>query len=140
MDQLELREAQLFRLLSECFGKDRIIPKARISLVCGGNLPRLPEDQQIGYHEWVTGYRCLFTVINADDQPRLVVEFFSGFTKSIDPHEAERQRFLPSVLRIQKILYLTISDEEFSALLSPEEDVSLWQLIECKLGDELEAL
>lgn len=134
---MDLREAQLYRMLMRVFGNEQVIPRAKISFVCGGTLPALSPARYPKYHEWAKHFRCLFTVVNSEDEPCMVVEFHSGFSGAIDPEEAEREHYLPSVLKCRKIHYMTLSEAEFDELLSPDQDVSFLQLVEYKIGDEV---
>lgn len=137
MEDYNLREAQLYRVLVGVFGKERVIPRAKITLVCGGVLPDLPEARYPKYASWAEGFRCLFTIVNGQDEPCLVIEFFSGFGGVIDPVEAEREHYLPSVLRCRNIYYMTLSEEEFDELIAPEASMSFLELMEFKIGDEV---
>jgi len=136
---IELREAQLYRILMDVFGRERIVPQARISFVCSGELPELCPEMNPGYAEWAERFRCLFTVVNNEDEPRLVVEFLSDFTDFVDIREAERDRYLPEVLRQQGIHYMTVSNAEFGELLSAESGLHFLHLMETKFGDEIVA-
>ena len=137
MEHFELREAQLFRILSGVFGKDRVIPRVGIGTVCGGEMPDLPPARYPNYEAWAKDFRCLFTIVNHEDDPCMVVEFFNGFSVAVDPREAEREHYLPSVLKCRNIHYITLSHEEFDEILAPENDFSFLQLVECKIGDEV---
>lgn len=136
MEDLELREAQLYRLLINMFGRDQVIPKATIRMVCGGELPNLPAARYPHYQSWAKSFRCLFTVVNSVDEPRLVVEFCQGFEESVDVYEAEREHYLPSVLKCRDISYVTISNQEFEELLSADGDFNFFHVMEDQLGDK----
>jgi hypothetical protein len=138
-DAIDLREAQLYRILMRVFGRERIVPQARISFVCSGNLPELCPETNPGYRDWAEGFRCLFTLVNNEDEPRLVVEFRSDFTETVDIREVERDRYLPEVLQRQGIHYMTVSEAEFGELLSAESEMCFLHLMECKFGDKIVA-
>ncbi|MFM1847785.1 MAG: hypothetical protein RL417_1259 [Pseudomonadota bacterium] len=125
MVNLALHEAQLFRLLSGLFGGERVVPHMRVISVCGGALPAAAADPAGEHLEWARNNRCLFTIVDADDNPCLVVEFFSGFEEFIEPTEAEHQRFLKPILEAQGIRYVTISPAEFSEILDPQSSLDL---------------
>jgi hypothetical protein len=125
MVNLSLQEAQLFRLLSGLFGGERVVPQMRVISVCGGELPVPASVDAAALRLWAESNRCLFTVVDADDNPRLVIEFFSGFERFIDPTEAEHQRYLPPPLEAAGIRYVTISPEEFSEILDPQSSLDL---------------
>lgn len=131
---IELHEAQLFNLLASFFGRERVVPHMSVWSVCGGALPeglrRPSEDLAV----WAKSNKCLFTIIDGDDNPKMVVEFFSGFEKAIDATEEAHQRILPPLLAAAGIRYITISDEEFSELLDPRGSLDLFSLLEEKVS------
>jgi hypothetical protein len=136
-EHLELREAQLFRLLVDTFGIDQVVPKARISLVCGGSVPNpLVGEQAASLDNWAASFRCLFTILNSDDEPRLVVEFYEGFSAAIDAQEVDRERFLPIVLDAKQIRYMRLTHEEFLDLIDPDVEFNFLQLLYEHFGAE----
>lgn len=131
MVNLALHEAQLYRLLSGLFGGERVVPHMRVISVCGGEVPAGECDGDL--RTWAQNNRCLFTIVDADDKPCLVVEFFSGFTEFVDPTEAEHQRFLKPMLAAQGIRYVTISPTEFSEILDPGSSLDLVSFLQDKV-------
>lgn len=133
MTFVELHEAQLFNLLASFFGRERVIPNMSVMSVCGGSLPEgLKNPAELT--SWAKSNKCLFTIVDGDDTPKLVVEFFSGFEKSIVPKEEEHQRYLTQLLPAAGVRYITISDEEFSELLDPRGSLDLFALLEEKVA------
>ncbi len=94
---MTLDEAILFRILSSVFGQERVIP--------GMSLKALVPTE----HNFV----CLFTVVDDDDQPKLVVEFFLTNSVTIDVNEMERRVLVEKVLVQNGIRYITISEDDF---------------------------
>lgn len=137
MEQFELREAQLLRLLSDTFGADQVIAKASVSMVCSGQIPKLSEQDYPGFEMWSKKFKCLFTIINNQDEPCLVVEFFGGFAGDIDPFEAEREVFLPTVLKSKNIFYFRVTEEDFRTLIDPDMPVSLLDLLSDKYDSDI---
>ncbi len=131
MITLALHEAQLFRLLSGLFGGERVLPHMRVISVCGGELPT--DMPGLDLTTWAQNNRCLFTIVDADDKPCLVVEFFSGFADFVDPTEAEHQRYLKPILAAQGIRYVTISPAEFSEILDPGSSLDLVSFLRDKV-------
>jgi hypothetical protein len=131
MISLSLTEAQLFRQLVTVFGDERVIPHMSVLAVCGGALPEgIPEE----ITTWAKTSKCLFTVVDAEDEPKLVVEFFSGFEQGIDVTEEAHQRVLPHLLPRCGIRYVTVSIEEFVDALDPETESTVADLITGKLS------
>ena len=147
MIDLSLREAQLFRMLSSFFGRDQVIVKMSVLAVCGGELPSpLPAKLLASYtinnsldlSLWAKKNTCLFTIIDHNDAPKMVIEFFSGFQSSIDAREEEHVRILPSLLSTSHIPYVTISDQEFRELIDPHSSLDFCTLLEHKFVEARE--
>lgn len=144
MLDLSLTEAQLFRLLVSFFGREHVIPHMSVLAVCGGSLPtsiteseefaKLGGNRDFSIEKWASANRCLFTIVNREDLPKMVIEFFSGFEKYINAIEAEHQRYLPTVLMAAGVRYVTISEEEFSEMLDPKSSIDLRVFLESKLS------
>ena len=136
MHFLSLAEAQLFRQLVGLFGEDRVIPQMSAMAVCGGNLPRVDQDFELTASElaaWARAARCLFTVVDHNDDAKLVVEFFSGFEPAIDVIEAEHQRYLRPILEAAGIRYVTIAPDDFCEMLDPASGIDLVGYLQASL-------
>lgn len=144
MINMSLREAQLFRMLSGFFGRDQVILRMSVLAVCGGELPdplpptiveQLPRGAEFNLAHWAKKNTCLFTIVDKDDMPCLVVEFFAGFEKAVDPVEEEHQRLLGPLLSKRHIPYVTISDQEFGDLLDPTSSLDFCTFLEAKFSE-----
>ncbi|WKZ57250.1 MAG: hypothetical protein QY326_00900 [Bdellovibrionota bacterium] len=129
MQEFSLIEAQLFRLLVQFFGKDNVIPRMRVVAVCGGVLS---PDLSPLVREWAAQANCLFTIVDTQDTPKLVVEFFAGFDSYVDAREEEHQRMLPELLAQAGVHYVTFSEEELNEVLDPRGGVDFYQLLRAK--------
>lgn len=136
MIDLNLAEAQLFRMLVEFFGRDHVVPQMRVMAVCGGELPASLESKGSSLEAWARSNSCLFTIVDKEDTPRLVVEFAAGFEDSIDVVEVEHRRFLRPILDAAGIHYVTISPLEFSEMTDPSGQLDLVSLLKAKFGYE----
>lgn len=132
-----LAEAQLFRLLAGFFGKERVVPRMSVLAACGGELPAELPQLGIDSGQWARSNTCLFTIVDEDDNPKLVVEFFSGFADSVDVTEVEHQRYLMPILEAAGVLYITFSDDEFAEITDPRSSLDFFSLLQAKVGDEL---
>lgn len=130
---VDVQEAQLYRLLAGFFGRDRVVPHMSVLAVCGGDLPAEVSDASGRLKTWARGTKCLFTIVDADDTPKMVVEFFSGFEEAIDPSEEERQRFLPNLLPAAGVRYVTMSWSELEELIDPSSSMDLYAFLEDKV-------
>jgi hypothetical protein len=125
---MELKEAQLFRLLSALLGKERVIYGMSVATVCGGSVlePHI---------EWAESNKCLFAIINEDDIATLVVELFSPTASIIDMAVIERREKLPNVLQAAGIRYVTFTDQEVSEVLEKQNLATFTSLFQAKLND-----
>jgi hypothetical protein len=130
---IDVQEAQLYRLLSGFFGRERVIPHMSVLAVCGGELPNQVEDAAGKLRLWAQGTKCLFTIVDHQDSPKMVIEFFSGFERAIDPNEEERQRFLPTLLPAAGVRYVTLSWDELEELIDPRSSLDLLSFLEDKI-------
>lgn len=147
-------EALLFRMLTSFFGRDHVVPNMSVTSVCGGSLPEnividqgivqlrrraAGENPALNLGEkrtdlaaWARGARCLFTIVDFNDVPKMVVEFFSGFETAIDMRDLEHQIYLKPILAAAGIRYVTISDAEFADLTDPSGRLDVFTLLRAK--------
>ncbi len=136
MIALSLAEAQLFRILSDIFGQDRVVPHMSVVAACGGELPQTVVRQIPQIELWARKNKCLFTIVDQHDAPKLVVEFFSGFEEAVDPTEEEHHRMLTPLLPAAGVHYVTISQSEFSEIIDPNGGLDIFTLFRAKMGLE----
>lgn len=103
-----------------------------VMAVCGGELPKKLGDLGVDLGRWAKQNTCLLTIVDFDDNPRMVIEFFSGFEDSVDLNEVEHQRFLRPILQAAGISYVTISNAEFAEILDPSGKLDFYQLLKAK--------
>lgn len=103
---MTLEEAILFRILGSVFGKDNVIPGMRLKAL-------VPTELE---------FSCLFTVVNEDNAPKLVVEFFLSDSSTIEVKEIERRALVESVLVQNGIKYITISETDFSDISGADSE------------------
>lgn len=120
MIELSLSEAQLLRILSEFFGKERVIPFMSVLAVCNGEIPDSFQSNGFDIRAWAKKSKCLFTIVDREDSPRAVFEFFSGFGDVIENDVVEHRQYLRPLLRQKGIHYITITNDEFSEILDPQ--------------------
>lgn len=138
MIALSHSEAILFRMLAGFFGKDRIAYGLSLMAVCGGELPTNEEafggaKISADMREWAKRNKCLFTVTDHDDNPKLVVEFFSDRTDAIDAEALEHQQFMKPLLQAKGVRYITISDDEFAEITDPRGHMGFFDLLRAKV-------
>ena len=132
MIDLSLQEAQLFRMLGSFFGADRLVVRMSVLAVCGGEPPAGFERAGEQYSIWARDNTCLFTVVDLNDEPRVVVEFFSPDAPVIDLRELEHQRLLAPILAARGIKYLTLSNNEFAEMLDPQSTLDFFHWLKDK--------
>ena len=85
---------------------------------------------------WAERNRCLFTVVDAEDDPRMVVEFEPDFSKFIEVDQLERKSRLPGLLKASGVQYLTITGEEMGEILDPNGTIDLVDVLKDRFGIE----
>ena len=136
MAEMSLNEAQLFRLLVGFFGKDRVLFSMSVRAVCGGDLSCLPHALDEETRGWAERNRCLFTVVNEEDDPKMVVEFEPDFSSYIEVEQLERKSRLPALLKANGIQYLTITGKEMGEILDPNGGIDLVDVLKDRFGIE----
>ena len=136
MAEMSLNEAQLFRLLVGFFGKDRVLFSMSVRAVCGGDLPALPQALDRETLEWAESARCLFTVVDHEDDPKMVVEFEPDFSSYIEVEQLERKSRLPALLKANGVQYLTITGQEMGEILNPHGGIDLVDVLKDRFGIE----
>jgi hypothetical protein len=131
MSEMTLEEAQLFRVLGGFFGRDRVVWNMSVRTVCGGSLPAEMAESVAG---WVNVAGCLFTIVDQDDTPKMVVEFAPDLSRCIDLQLLERQSQLPRLLGLCGIHYVSMTDDEFQEILDPHSSLDLTSLLKDRLG------
>lgn len=134
MEEMSLHEAQLFRLLVGFFGKDRVLFSMSVRAVCGGDLSVLSQDFDEETRIWAERSKCLFTVVDGEDDPKMVVELAPDFSDFIELEQLERQNKLPGLLRSRGVQYLTISGDEMSEILDPNGTLGLVDVLKDRFG------
>jgi hypothetical protein len=139
MCQLTLQEAQLFRVLTSFFGRERVVPRMSVLCVCGGCLPEQLEVQRFGLSRvelelWARSNTCLFTIIDDEGDPHLVIEFCSDFAETVDLEELEHSRYLKGLLAPLSIAYVTMTPAEFAELLTPGSGLDIVSLLRDKFS------
>lgn len=103
---MTLDEAILFRILTAVFGQERVIPSMSLKAL-------VPTEHN---------FNCLFTVVDDDDQPKLVVEFFLTNSITIDLKEMERRVLVEQALVQNGIKYITISEDDMLDIRSADSE------------------
>jgi hypothetical protein len=136
MAEMYLNEAQLFRLLVGFFGQDRVLFSMSVRAVCGGDLATLSHLLDDETKAWAERNRCLFTVVDAEDDPKIVVEFEPDFSNFIEVDQLERKSRLPALLKASGVQYLTITGEEMGEILNPNGTIDLVDVLKDRFGIE----
>jgi len=134
MAEMSLEEAQLFRMLVSFFGKDRVLWSMSLRAVCGGDIPeqvRASSSEQVA---WAENDRCLFTVVDHDDNPKMVMEFSPDYSDYIEVDQLERQKKLPPILGACGVQYVTISSQELVEILDPRSSLDFFSFLKDKFG------
>ena len=121
-----MHEAQLFRYLVSCFGKDRVILRMSVYAVCE---EQVPEE----YQEWAKSYKCLFTITDEYENAKLVIDFAPDFNDVIDMDATNQREVIKSLLNQNEVHYIGISSKEFQEMKDPESTFDFYELLELKV-------
>jgi hypothetical protein len=134
MSEMSLEEAQLFRILGGFFGRERVVWNMSVRTVCGGSFPPVSAAEAGDVGRWANAAGCLFTIVDADDVPKMVVEFAVDLSRCIDLQLLERQQQLPGLLESCGIRYIVVTPSEFQEILDPRSSLDLASLLKDRLG------
>lgn len=136
MSEMSLSEAQLFRMLVGLFGRERVVWNMSVRAVCGGGYPVDGDDSAAAIAEWAEVSACLFTVVDFDDVPKMVVEFAPDFSLYVDVKEVDRHQRLPQLLDARGVRYISITQAEFSDMTDSKSSLDLVSFLKDKFGVE----
>lgn len=134
MSEMSLQEAQLFRVLGGFFGRDRVVWNMSVRTVCGGTYPPGAELFADDICRWAEISGCLFTIVDDDDSPKMVVEFAVDLKRCIDLQLLERQEHLPRLLELCGVRYVVVTEAEFEEIIDPNSSLDLASLLKDRLG------
>jgi hypothetical protein len=133
MVHLTMEEAQLFRILAAFFGHDQVMHRISVFTICGGALP----ENYAPLLDWSREYRCLFTVTDAEGDPKLAVDFVSDTSSTIDVHDLENRERVRSLCKAQGVHYVPLTHAEFAATFDAEGEFDFCQLLASKIDGDL---
>ena len=136
MDLMNVQEAQLFRLLAGVFGEERVFWNMSVKAICGGELPRMAEDSEVDISKWASTSKCLFSIVDSEDNPCLVIDFEPDFSSVIDVELLSRKRILPKILQAASVRYVSITHDEFLEVLDDNSDFDLFSLLNARLLED----
>jgi hypothetical protein len=138
MESLNLRQAQLLRLLTSIFGKDRVIPRMRIIAVCGGTLPlqQIP-GLEVDLELWGQQAKCLFTIVDQADMPTLVIDLIDDPARAIDVEQLAYLQIAKVLLGAVGVVHLTLTEVEVENALGEGKPQDFRSYLEAKIEDQL---
>lgn len=136
MSEMSLVEAQLFRMLVGLFGRERVVWNMSVRAVCGGSYPLKDGESSDEVAEWAEAEPCLFTIVDADDAPKMVIEFTPNFSLYVDVKQIDRHQRLPALLDSQGVRYISVTQAEFSDMTDPKSSLDLVSFLKDKFGVE----
>jgi hypothetical protein len=134
MIEMSLQEAQLFRMLESFFGRDRVIWNMSVRTVCGGSYPSMANESEEVVARWAEVSGCLFTVVDNDDTPKMVIEFAADLTSTIDVEQLNRQQRLPDLLQACGVQYVLMTQDEFDEILDPDGSLDFVSVLKDRFG------
>lgn len=136
MISMSLQEAQLFRMLEDFFGRDRVVWNMSTKSVCGGDYPAYGGEPADMVARWAEAAGCLFTVVDANDNPKMVVELAVDLSQPIDVTLLDRQQRLPKLLEQRGVQYVLVTQDEFAEILDPQGMLDLVSVLKDRFGIE----
>lgn len=103
----------------------------RASMVCRSSLRGQVEDESAVNWELLSS--LLFTIIDQDGDPHLVVEFDVEYGNVVDVAALERKEILGPLLTNIGVRYLVISRDELCQMLDPASELTLATLLLSKI-------
>lgn len=134
MVEMSLAEAQLFRMLTSLFGKDSIVWNMSVRSVCGGEYPTLGSETKEQLAQWAESSHCLFTLVDQDDEPKMVIEIAPDFKTVIEVQQLERHQKLPSMLEACGVQYVSVSSSELDEMMDPSSSLDLVSFLKDRFG------
>jgi hypothetical protein len=132
MSEMSLQEAQLFRMLVSFFGQERVLWGMSVKAVCGGEYPHLHDLPVAATSAWADGDRCLFTVVDEQDEPKMVVEFAPDYSRYIEVDRLDRHTMLPRLLGARGVQYVTMTAKELDEIIDPGGTLDLVAFLQDK--------
>ncbi len=136
MVEMSLAEAQLFRMLTTFFGKDNIVWNVSVRTVCGGDYPEGGLESKDEVSRWAESAKCLFTLVDEQDNPKMVVELAPDVASYIEVDVLERHQKLPGMLLACGIQYVSVSRKELDEMLDPSSSLDLVAFLKDRFGIE----
>jgi hypothetical protein len=136
MTGYDLYTATFLRILTSLFGEDQVVVGMSLFVVCGGVMPLDFVDDHI---EVAKNRKCLFTIVNQDDRPCLVIDFAPGRYSTIDMGTFEYAEQMERALTEVGVKYISIDVCELTALQDPHSNLDLCTLLSEKVGSLIEA-
>jgi hypothetical protein len=114
---MNLEHAALFRILTDFFGSERVIYNMSVASVCSSNSKSI-----MPLHSRTP---CLFTIVDGDDNPKLVIDTLGTDPSIVDVERIETTKVLRDILEEAGIYFVLITPSELQDLLDPLEDLDI---------------
>ena len=134
---MNITEVKLFRILTAIFGTDKVIYNMNLRTVVD-SLPCKDEKLPLGTNPF-EGVKCLFTIVDYDDLPCLVVSFEQDLNSDIvDLDLIENTKVLSSILPQMGVKFAKITEfeleESIVSIRRQENYKDFCELIEIKVN------
>lgn len=123
-------------MLEDFFGRDRVVWNMSIRSVCGGDYPTQDNEPAEAVARWAETAGCLFTVVDENDNPKMVVELALDLSQSIDVSLLDRQQRLPRLLEQSGVQYVLVTQDEFAEIVDPRGSLDLISVLKDRFGIE----
>ncbi|MCB0336928.1 MAG: hypothetical protein KDD62_11510 [Bdellovibrionales bacterium] len=137
MLNFDAHQAQLLRLLSEFFGDTNVIPQMSLAAVfadCNeAAQEKLAAIALARTPDWSRTEKCLFTIVDTDGTPKLIVELFADDGNTVDLLLLDKQEQLEVLCREAQIHLAIFGYHELAQILDPSSGMSLLSCLSGKV-------
>jgi len=112
-----------------------------VMAICGGALPELDDGSLFdeievncnqSLDDWARQAKCLFTIVNFQNMPKMVIELLADFSEIVDVQELERQRYLKPLLKAAGVPYVIMTREEFAEITNPASKFDIFAFLKSR--------
>lgn len=125
------------RLLASLFGGERVVPHLKVRTVVG-EAWRTRDDIDLGVdlEQWTANNRCLFTVVDDADAPKLVVDLAPIGEGTVDLEALDRTRILKALCEMTNLIFITFSESEINEAATAKDLTDFRIFMEAKLEEQ----
>jgi len=133
MTNLTHDEVILFKHLQGFFGFDNVIPHMRCLAIFESAKVSLPEVLDSNKEAMMERHRCLFTVVDNDDKPKVIFELSESDAVTIDLLHMNDKSIAEDLFQKVGIKHIAVSRQEIKEIGLPGSGYSMVDYLRDKL-------